>query len=130
MTKSIWLRGSVFAGVGLALLAGALAAPQPIDEGNKPPHTIKEVMKVALKGDLVKKVVAGDASDDEKKNLLDLLVSLADNEPTKGDMQSWNALTSKAVMAAAKVVVGREGASDELKAATNCKACHDVHKPW
>jgi hypothetical protein len=31
--------------------------------------------------------------------------------------------------AAAKVAVGREGAMVELKTATNCKKCHDAHKP-
>ncbi len=127
MLKSTWLRLSVIPLVGLMLLASTQAAPQ--EEEGKPPHTIKDVMKVALKGDLVKKVVAGNASDDEKKQLLDLFVSMVENEPPKGDMQSWHNLAGNAAMAAAKVVVGREGATDELKAATNCKACHTAHKP-
>jgi hypothetical protein len=32
-------------------------------------------------------------------------------------------------MAAAKVMAGREGSIQELTKATNCAACHKVHKP-
>ncbi len=94
----------------------------------KPKHTTKEVMKQAHKDGLLKKVVAGEASQEEKLLLLDLYVSLIENEPPKGSMDSWQALAGRSALAAAKVAVGREGATVELKEATNCKACHEVHK--
>lgn len=103
-------------------------------EGAKPKHTIKEVMKcahVAPEGgkSLLAKVIAGDASADEKNLLLDVYISMVENEPPKGEMSSWHRLAGRAALAAGKVVVGREGAADELKQATNCAACHKEHKP-
>lgn len=92
--------------------------------------TIKQVMKAGFAGDssLCKKVVTGEATDDEKKAFLDLLVDLVENDAPKGDELQWKTASGKALLAAAKVVSGREGATAELKEATNCKACHDVFK--
>lgn len=126
------MKKSVVATLALGAFAAAMVAPFAIaDDGDeaKPKHTIKEVMKVALKGGLQKKVLSGDATDEEKKQLLDMYVSLVESKPPKGEMSSWHNLAGGAALAAAKVVVGREGALDELKAATNCKACHSQHKP-
>lgn len=98
----------------------------------KPMHTVKEVMAVTMapKGDkLNKKVLSGEASDKEKLQLLDLFITLGENEAPHGDQASWAKFTNSAAIAAAKVAVGREGAIAELKAATNCKKCHDAHKP-
>ncbi len=112
------------------LLAGLLLAPAAFAQDDaKPKHSIKEVMKMAQKDGLAKKVIAGDATEEEKKMLLDLFISLLEDKPPQGDMESWQKLSGAAALAAAKVVVGRDGATDALKAANNCKACHDVHKP-
>lgn len=113
------------AGVGIAL------SPSRAADGDSPvKHTIKEVMKLAHGKDagLLQKVLKGEASEAQKKELLDAYVSLVENTPTKGDEASWHQLAGKAALAAAKVVVGREGAVQELESATNCKACHSVHK--
>ena len=94
--------------------------------------TVKQVMEKAMspKGDqLNKKVLSGKATNEEKLQLLDLFISLTENDAPKGEQASWEVFTNSAVTAAAKVAVGREGAIDELKAATNCKKCHDAHKP-
>ncbi len=98
------------------------------DAETKPKHTIKEVMKTAHKDGLLKKIMSGDASQEDKLVLLDNYISLVESEPPKGDMESWQILSGKAALAAAKMAVGREGAAAELKAATNCAACHKVHK--
>lgn len=37
--------------------------------------------------------------------------------------------TSAVVIAAGKVVVGREGAEENLKKTVNCGECHGEHKP-
>ena len=102
------------------------------DEKKKPKHTVKEVMGKTMspKGDkLTKKVTGGKATDEEKMELLDMFISLTENDPPKGDEASWKNFTNSATIAAAMVVVGREGATDQLKTATNCKKCHDAHKP-
>ena len=96
---------------------------------SKAKYTIKKVMQEAMKKGKLKKVLAGDASDDEKKELLDLYISLMENKAKVGDADSWHKKSEAVVLAAAAVVVGRDGAMDQLKGATNCKACHDVHKP-
>ena len=116
----------------IAIGAYSIAEDSGKLDDKKPKHTVKQVMGKAMspKGDkLNKKVLSGEASDKEKLELLDLYISLTENDPPSGDKASWNKFTSKAAMAAAKVAVGREGATDELKAATNCKKCHDAHKP-
>jgi hypothetical protein len=97
----------------------------------QPKHTIKEVMKNANAGgakSLLKKVTSGKATQEERLVLLDHYISLVENKPPKGDMDSWQTLAGRAALAAAKVAVGRDGATAELDTATNCKACHSVHK--
>lgn len=95
-----------------------------------PRKTAKEVMKAGFAGDssLIKKVLSGDSTDEDKKKLLDLLVDLVENDAPKGDAIEWKMQSGAAVLAAAKLVTGREGSLDELKTATNCKACHDKFK--
>ena len=74
------------------------------DEKAKPKHTIKEVMKGAMKGGLNKKVLSGKASDKEKLELLDMYISLVENEAPKGDAASWQKFSGMAALAAAKAV--------------------------
>ena len=114
---------------GLFLFFG-LQVTHAEEEAVKPKHTIKEVMKVGNhpKNGLLKKILAGEGTDDDKKMLLDLYISLLESKPKKGEMDSWQRLAGESAKAAAKVVVGREGALEELKKATNCKACHTPHK--
>ncbi len=120
--------------VAIFTISVLAVAENPVnkDDPVKPKYTVKQVMAKAMapKGDqLNKKVLSGEASDKEKLELLDLYISLTENEAPKGEQASWKSFTNAAAIAAAKVAVGREGALDELKAATNCKACHDAHKP-
>jgi hypothetical protein len=100
------------------------------EDAPKAKHTIKEVMKLGhKKGEsLLEKVTSGEATAEEKQQLLDLYISLVECEPKKGDASSWQKLAGGAALAAAKVVVGREGAVDELKKASDCGACHKLHK--
>lgn len=111
--------------VSIPLVATALADDE---ESPKPKYTIKEVMKNAHKDGLLKKVVSGDASQDEKVMLLDNYIALVEAKPEKGESDSWQKLAGGAALAAAKVVVGRDGSIEELKVASNCKACHSAHK--
>ena len=122
---------SLMASFWVALLTCAALSngANTTDDEKKPKHTIKEVMKNALKGDLQKKVLSGNASDEDKKRVLDMYISMVESKPPKGEMNSWHNLAGAAALAAAKVEVGREGAAEELKIATNCKACHSEHKP-
>ena len=120
--KLIALMTACFAFACLAVL------PASADH-HEPKHKIKDVMKKAFKGGLVKKVQKGDASDEEKKTLHELLVSLSKNKPPKGEAESWKKLTTALVKAGKAAVDGDEKASDMLQAAAKCAACHKVHKP-
>jgi hypothetical protein len=114
----------VFALVGLVL--GCLGLAAVAEEEQKAKYTIKQVMKKAMAptGDkLCAKVCSGSASDDEKKELVELFTALSLNKPPKGDAATWKAKTT-ALLEAAKA-----GDGAKLKAAANCGACHGVHKP-
>ena len=97
---------------------------------NAEKKTIKEVMKAGMAGNtsLLKKVLSGDASAEEKMKLLDLYIDLVENDAPKGDETEWKMMAGMAMLNAAKVVAGREGAIAELKKASDCKSCHDKCK--
>jgi hypothetical protein len=124
---------SLVAVLCFGLIQAAVQAQVP--EGAKPKHAIKDVMKgahVAPEGggkSLRDRVIAGDASDEEKRQLLDLYISLLENQPPRGEAEACHQKAGAVALAAAKIVVGREGAEQELTKATNCAACHREHKP-
>ena len=116
---------------GCLVVSGYLCLPTVADHHEKPKYSIKDVMKKGMnpKSGLLKKVQSGDASDDEKKLLADMLAALGENEPPKGDAESWKK-KSKALAKAGKALVdGDENAMAMLKKASNCKSCHSEHKP-
>ena len=117
----------------IALLTGSLlvcfvSLPVIAADDDAPKFKTKQIMKKAMKGPLLKKVAGGDASDDEKKQLHDMLVALGKNSPPKGDADSWKTLTDALVKASQAAVDGDDGAGAALKKAANCKACHSKHK--
>ncbi len=115
--------------VGLCAGLASRMALAVQDETPAPKHSIKDVMKEHKKGGLLPKILAGEGTEDDKKNLLDMYISMLEAKPPKGEMDSWQKLAGAQALAAAKLVVGREGAIDELKEATNCAGCHKPHKP-
>lgn len=115
----------------IGLLAGAgwqVASAEETDEKGEPQHTIKEVMKLAHKDGLLKKVLDGKGRHKDAMELIDYYASLADNPPPRGDAESWKAKTDALIIAAARVSVRRKDGIAKLKAASNCMACHEVHK--
>lgn len=108
-------------GVILALLACVAGASGP---------SIKDVM-AAHKGkdSMVNKIISGKGSDEDHKKLLELYEALAAAKPPQGDEASWKMKTEALVAVAKDVVAKKAGATDALKKASDCKSCHDVHKP-
>jgi hypothetical protein len=98
------------------------------DDDAKPKYKIKDVMKKAMKGPLLKKVAGGNASDAEKKELHGMLVALGKNKPPKGDANSWKKFTTALAKAGKAAVDGDADAGAALKKAANCKGCHSKHK--
>ena len=109
----------------------AMNASADDDADGEPKYTIKEVMKKGHGGrmSLVKKVIAGDASADEEKLLLEMYQSMAAQEQPMGEAESWKTKTTALVAAAQAVVDDKDGASALLKEASNCGDCHGPHKP-
>jgi hypothetical protein len=103
---------------------------QTVPAGETPAKfSIKDVMENAHKAGLLKKVLDGQASQEEKLTLLDHYVSLTESQPALGSPEGWREKSNAVVVAAAKVAVGRDDGTELLKAATNCAACHKEHKP-
>ncbi len=110
------------------LVAATFTLSVLADEESEPKYKTKEVMKAAFKGPLIKKVASGDASDEEKEKLHEMLVALGKNEPPKGEAESWKKLTTALVKASKAVADGEKDGPAMLKKAANCKACHSKHK--
>ncbi|MGI9518817.1 MAG: hypothetical protein ACR2NP_17305 [Pirellulaceae bacterium] len=111
------------------LAIGALAAAPLQEPEEEEQYTIKDVMKQAHgKDGLLKKVATGDATDEEKQQLLVFYQSMAKNSPPQGEQDSWDERTKLLIEAAQAAVDGDEDAADKLLTATDCKSCHDAHK--
>jgi hypothetical protein len=118
----------IVAGLALMFTVALLMSSGSADAGKEPKHTIKEVMKEAHVKGLLKKVVGGEASAEEKEKLVGLYTDLCLNKPPKGSADEWTD-RCKAIIAAAKgVAKGEDGAAKTLAKATNCAACHKLHK--
>ena len=92
--------------------------------------TIKDIMHEAHRkpDELLKKVATGQATEQQKKRLLELYEALAKNEPPQGDASSWKAKTDLLIAAAKAAVEGKPDAGAQLNKAANCKSCHEEHK--
>jgi hypothetical protein len=66
--------------------------------------------------------VKGEATEDEKKRLLELYEALAANSPPTGGAESWKE-KAEALVAALKSDDGKA-----LEKAVNCGSCHKAHK--
>ena len=89
----------------------------------------KKAMQDGHKSKLIDKVLGGKASDEEKKTLLDLYRGMAKEDAPKGDQADWKKKVEALVSAAEGVASGDKEAIAKLKAASDCKACHSLHKP-
>lgn len=92
--------------------------------------TIKNAMKKYFKPEdaLSKKAGKGEASAAELAELLKCFEALTKAKPARGDEASWTTKTEALVSAVKKAQAKDAAGLSELKKATNCKACHDVHK--
>src|SRR5581483_6887309 len=116
---------------GVAALAVAVAGLTVFAAAEeKPKYDIETIMKKAHAKDtgIYRKVVAGKASDAEKKDLVELYTELGKNKPPKGDDKSWKEKTEALVSAAKEVADGKDGGVKSLQKAANCMSCHKVHK--
>ena len=117
--KQLATVAAVVAAVGLTSAFSA--------DGDKsePKHEVETIMKKGMKGDssIVKKIINGSASDEEKALFVEYCESLKHFEPEVGSAESWKEKTASLLKAA------KSGDAEALKKASNCKACHSKHKP-
>jgi hypothetical protein len=111
-----------------AIVLGAVLSLSVSADDAKPKYTIKEVMKIAHKDGLMKKLASGQGTPQDAEQLLDLYKALGENKPPKGDPESWKAKTTTLVQAAQDVVDKKDGAPAALQKAANCAECHKAHK--
>ena len=120
---------SMMAGLlSVCLAAQAASLTFSDDDPPKEKLTIKVIMKEAHKDGLIKKVATGKASEKETKRLHELYTEMAKLSPPKGDKKSWDEKT-KALVDSAKAAVDKDPKfKTKLKNASNCSACHKIHK--
>lgn len=119
----MWIR-SMFAGAmayaALILLMAGTAEAQK--DGKDKEWTVKEIMAKAHGKDALRtKVMKGNASNDEKKQLIDLYTALAALKAPRGDEKDWKERTKKVVE------LVKTGDPADLKA-IDCKGCHGAFK--
>ena len=94
---------------------------------------IEKVMKKGLKGKTspLAKVIGGEASEEETKDLFELVKTLEGTKAAKGDQKAYDEKVGKLISDLEKVAGGDTGdkAIAALKKSSNCKACHKEHKP-
>lgn len=109
------------------VLLGAGHSPQAA-ETETPKNSIAEVMKSGMKQQRWKKLVSKDATEAEKKELLELFEDLAKNKVPAGDAKDWEKKTTELVDAAKAAIKDGADAEERLQKAVNCAACHRDHK--
>ncbi len=104
----------------------AVTPPPATPEG----PSIKAQMEKFHKGNdtPLTRALAKKSNPDELKALLASYQEIAKLKPKKGDEASWKAKTAALIAAAELVSKGDAKGIDALKAASDCKACHSVHK--
>ena len=104
-----------------------LATGEVQGQGEKPKHSIADVMAKAMKGGLTEKVAKGKATAEEKETLIELFEALHQNAPPKGNPEAWKTRT-KAMLDAAKKAKDSPESAMALAKLANCMACHSEHK--
>lgn len=120
-------------------------APKPAPGSGNPPKptppkpvvskenlTIKLIMEKVHKGEntLLAKAIGKKANNDEVRRLLAYYEALSLLKPKKGKLRSWKTRTWD-LMSAVKLLdanLADQKGIDALKTASNCKACHTLHK--
>jgi|SRR6266446_5060530 len=115
----------VFAVVALVLLLGTGSGAGD----KKPKYSIPEVMKKAHASKLWKSVADGEATQEQKEELVEYYTSLAASTPPLGDKAKWKARTHAMLEGAQLAAAGKVEGTMLLKKNVQCNACHKEHKP-
>jgi cytochrome c556 len=114
-------------------LLGTLSAADAVPPATPPTPgqvIIRKVMKDHMKGDTsnLKKALKGELDKDTLAKLVESVKTLPAAAPIQGDAASWKTKTEALIAALESLNKGEANAADAVKAASNCKACHEIHK--
>ena len=95
------------------------------------PKDAHDVMEMSHEGkkSIVNRVRDGQGSKEDIEILVIHYGVLAKSEPPRGEMDSWKKKTKELNRTIKNLQSGKANALAEFKEASNCKACHNVHKP-
>jgi hypothetical protein len=118
-----------FAAVALMIAAGAefsVAADETsISEIERRLHNPR---RAEGRQGIFREVLREKGTKEEKQELLDLYKALAKTKPPRGSQENWQKATAALVAAAEEIVSGTAKDVENLRVASNCKACHDAHR--
>ncbi|MFN0017803.1 MAG: hypothetical protein ACKVP0_06055 [Pirellulaceae bacterium] len=77
---------------------------------------------------ILREVLRGKGTKEEKEQLLELYKALAKTKPPRGSQENWDKANAALVSAAEEIAAGTAKDMEKLRAASNCKACHDAHR--
>lgn len=108
--------------VGLALLSLGASF-----QGNR----IKDIMTRSHKGrdNIASEVRNGRGTEDDQKKLRAEYQAIAALKPSRGDEKSWKAKTGAVIAALTDLIDKKPGALDRVHATTECRGCHEAHRP-
>jgi hypothetical protein len=114
--------------LGAPALLNSFAAEETIQPDK--PKSISDVMVSTHKGreSLVNRVRNGNGTTADIDLLLLQYKFIAKQEPPMGDKDEWIKKTKALVDTTTALKLNREAALEKFKEASNCKACHDVHR--
>jgi hypothetical protein len=114
-------------------VAALIASPAIADDAHDNHEIIEKVMKGGLKGDEspLAKVLEGDASKKEVKELDKLIKTLEGTKAPVGEQDAYDEKVAELIAAIGAVAGGDSDAPalERLDTASDCKACHGDHKP-
>ncbi|MDF1739325.1 MAG: hypothetical protein P1U86_09205 [Verrucomicrobiales bacterium] len=114
-------------------VAALIASPIVADDDHENHEIIEKVMKEGLKGDEspLAKVLEGEASKSEIKDLDELIKTMEGTKAPVGDQAGYDEKVAELIAAIGAVAGGATDtpALNRLDTASDCKACHGDHKP-
>lgn len=112
----------------IAFLALVILLDGAFQAGEKAKYTISDVMLKVHKKGLHTKVAKGQATEEEKKQLVEMYTALTQLKPPMGDLDAWKKQTGMMLEAAKGALKGDAKAAKSLATIVNCKACHKDYK--
>lgn len=114
-----------------AALLLALLSPDALAQQQKGNRIINAMMERAHKGrdNIGSEVRNGSGTEEQVKKLLEEYRLIAAQKPAVGDLKSWKRRTDAVIAALSDLAAKKPGAVDRVYSATDCRACHEAHRP-